>query len=666
MPFSKIRIRPGVTVELTPTAAEGMYSSSQLIRFFAGQLQKLGGWTKVAGVAIAGVCRALFAWADLVGTYHLAAGSEQRLYVLTGGTLFDITPVVATSNIAPAVTTLAGTPVVTITDASYTPSIGDWINLTIPVAIAGAQLVVPAGYYQVTQIPSSGGYSIALPSVARGNSGSGVVPTYTTVAGSPVVTITMLNDFTVGAAYTVTMPTTIGGLIINGPYSVSAVLNSNSFQITAGSPASSSATVAVNGGNMQIQYLLPSGLAVSTALGGFGAGDFGGGDWGGTNPGDGTTPVEQLRTWSLDHFGQDLIASPDQGAIYYWAPPTVTPAVVLSATAPTINRIVFAMPQAQIIIAAGSSVGTSYNPTLVRWCDSGDFTDWTPAVTNQAGSYQMPSGSYITAGLALGLGALIWTDIDLWSMTYQGLPYVFGFNQIGSNCGALSKRSPAVVGQEVVWPSLRGFFRYAGGSIAPLECPVWDFFYNNIDIIQAEQCASALNVLYNEVAWYFRSTVPDTRYVKWNYLENLWDYGILERTAWDDRSPYSNPVGADSMGNLFVHENSDDANGSPLVCYGQTGYYDLQDGDEIQYVNAIIPDFLMSENATVQMTIYATDNPGDVPRTYGPYPITATTRRFNVSLRGRQIAFRFASNDLGSSWRTGATRVTIKQAGRRP
>jgi hypothetical protein len=667
VPFKKIAIRPGVSVELTPTLNEGGYSESQLIRFFAGQLQKIGGWTKIAGVTIAGICRALFAWADLVGTYHLAIGSEQRLYVLTGGALSDITPVVATSNIPPAVQTIAGSTTITITDSSYTPAIGDWIYLGTAIGIAGASVSVPVGFYQVIALPSATSYSLATTTTALASSGPGVVAKYTTVLGSPIVTVVLPNHgLIVGAAYNATPSTTVGGLIINGTYSATTVLDTNTFQITAGGSAITSATASVNSGNMQISYLLPSGQDTSMALGGFGAGDFGGGDFGGSDAGSTSPLVVPLRTWSLDHFGQDLIASPDLGKIYYWAPPAIAPAIVLSATAPIINRVVFAMPQIQIIVAAGSSFGSSYNPTLLRWSDSGDFTDWDAAVTNQAGSFQLPSGSYITAGLATGLGALIWTDIDLWSMTYQGLPYVFGFNQVGTNCGALSKRSPAVIGQQVIWPSLRGFFRYAGGAITPVECPVWDWFYNNIDIQQAEQVTCALNVLYNEVAWYFRTTVPDTRYVKWNFLENLWDFGILDRTAWVDHTPYSAPVGSDSLGGLFVHENSHDADGSPIVCYGQTGYYDLQDGNEMQNVKAVIPDFLLSANATLMMTILATDNPGDPPRSYGPYAITATTRRFNVSLRGRQIAFRFASSDLGSTWRTGATRVSVAPAGSRP
>lgn len=666
MAFKKIAIRPGVTVELTPTLNEAGYSASQLIRFFAGQLQKIGGWTKVATTQLAGICRALFSWADLVGTYHMAIGTEQRLYVMTGGALFDITPIIASTNATPAITTLAGSNIVTINDPSYSPTIGDWIDLTTAVGIAGANVLVPAGFYQIINT-AGGSYSFAIPATATASSGPGVVTTYTTTSGSPIVTVVLpSHGLSVGSAYLAAPSTTVGGLVINGPYSATAILNGNTFQISAGSPASSSATVAMNSGNMQILYLLPTGQQISTALGGFGAGDFGGGDWGGSNAGDDTPLVVALRTWSLDHFGQDLIASPDLGKIYYWQPPIVTPAIVLSVTAPIINKVVFAMPQVQIIIAAGSSFSTVYSPTLVRWCDSGDFTDWDATVTNQAGSYQMPSGSYITAGLATGLGALIWTDIDLWSMTYQGLPYVFGFNQIGTNCGALSKRSPAVIGQQVVWPSQHGFFRYGGGSIAPMECPVWDWFYDNIDMQQAEQCTSALNVLFNEVSWFFRSTAPDTRYVKWNYLENLWDYGILDRTAWVDHTPYIDPVGTDSLGNIFVHENSNDADGSPLLCYGQTGYYDLDDGEAIQLVKAVLPDFLLSPGATVEMTILATDNPGDAPRSYGPFAITPTTRRFNVSLRGRQIAFRFASNDLGSTWRTGATRVAVKQAGTRP
>jgi hypothetical protein len=665
MPLSKMQFRPGVTVELTPTANEGGWSASNLIRFFAGQVQKMGGWVAVPTVAkLIGICRGLFGWADLVGTAHVALGTEQRLYVLTGGVLSDITPLIATTNTAPALATTLASTLVTITDASYTPSPGDWVDVIVWVSQGG---IVLAGFYQVVAVTGAHTYTVnaAIPATSTQVSG-GAVPSYTTTITSATVSVVLANHgLSAGSVYQATVSTTFAGVTLFGQYVVAAIVDPNTFQITASALAIANATVSENSGNMQIQYLIPSGVAVNTAIGGWGVGGWGLGDWGQATVG-GSSLILTARTWSLDHFGQDLIASPNMGKIYHWSPPTITPASVIDASAPVINRVVFAIAQTQIIMACGSEVGGNYFPTLVRWCDSGNFTSWVATTTNQAGSYQLPSGSFITAAMAVGLGALIWTDTDLWSVTYQGLPFVFGFNQIAVNCEALSKKAPAVIAQAVVWPSSRGFFRYSGGSVAPLDCPVWDIFFDNLDEMQSDQVCSAVNTLFDEVTWYFPAVSGGVMYVKWNFAGNVWDYGTLTRTAWIDHSPYGNPMATDDQGMIYMHETGNDANGMALQCFAESGYYDLGDGDMMQSVKVIIPDFIASDGANIEITALATDYPGEPPRTYGPFTVTPSTRRLNVSLRARQVAFRFGSSDLGSFWRIGAVRYQSKQAGARP
>jgi hypothetical protein len=432
MPLEKIKLRPGVTVELTPTLNEGGFSASQLIRFFAGQLQKLGGWVRLVGVPqLMGICRGLFGWADQVGTARVAIGTEQRLYVLTAGVLSDITPIVATTNTAPMLTTTADSRIVAITDTAYSPAVGDWVNLVTQVAIGQ---VVVSGYVQVLTV-SGTTYKVSFASILTGGRGGflpggvavadgpgGAVPTYTTTNGSATVVVTMVDHrLVVGAAYYVTVSTVVAGLTLFGFYSVATVIDPVSFTITGPGLANANATVAENAGLMRLQYLLPTGLAINTALSGWGVGDWGAGDWGQSTMGVTSALIAHARTWSLDHFGQDLIASPDLGKIYHWPPPVVAPAVVLASAAPIINKVVLAIAQVQIIMACGSEVGGIYFPTLLRWCDQGDFTTWVATTTNQAGSFQLPTGSFVVASIAVGLGALVWTDVALWSVTYQGL-----------------------------------------------------------------------------------------------------------------------------------------------------------------------------------------------------------------------------------------------------
>jgi hypothetical protein len=586
MPIHKLAIRPGVDVEHTPTMNEGGLNTSRLIRFFAGVPQKIGGWLALSLPAFIGTCRGLFGWADYNGVPYLAVGTEQRLYVMDGA-LSDITPVYATNVLTNAFTTLLGSMVVTIHDATTAPSVGDWIDITTAL--------------------------------------------------------------------------TVGGIPLQGYWRVTAIVDASDYQITTTTAATSSVGPT---GNASISYLLPSGYAVNTPLGGYGIGDYGAGDYGIAGSG---AITGYLRQWSLDQFGQDLIASPTGGKIYYWQPPTIQPATVVDASAPTQNLVVFVVGQAQIIVAAGTSVGASLFPTLVRWCDSGDFTDWVATATNQAGSFQLPTGSRIEAALSTGLGALIWTDTDLWSMVYQGLPFVFGFNRVGVNVESISQRAPVVVGNAVVWPSIRGFFRYDGSGVSPIECSVWDFFFNNIDFTQLGQVVGGRNTLFNEVAWWFPVTGGGIARIKWNYLENVWDYdpvGACERTAWVDHSPVGNPIGADPNGLLQQHEMGNNDNGAPIQWEFTTGYYDIADGDQYSFVDFAVPDFL-GNWTEVDMNILATDSPLVAPNTYGPFAYTQTTAYKNPRVRARQVAFQFTGNDLDSFVRLGAVRIRTAPAGKR-
>lgn len=668
MPLSKIHLTPGVTTQQTPTGNEGGYSVSQLVRFFSGQLQKLGGWSRMPGIVrLLGTCRGLFGWADLVGTAHLAAGTDQRLYVITGGVLSDITPISVTTDASPAIATTAGSNIALISDAANPVKIGDTVNVLVPVSRGG---VIIQGFYTVVSklTVAQFGITLAAPAVTTQTFG-GVVPAFTTVNGSPTVTVAFPDHGQIlGSNFPIQISVSVGGLTLFGNFIVSSVIDTANFTITAPALATSSVTVAENNGQMELLYLLASGQPQNQSLGGWGAGDWGAGDWGGSSTIGVTTPlVAHARTWSLDHFGQDLIASPDLGPIYFWAPPIVQPASTLP-NAPIINKVVLCLSQVQIIVSFGSEVGGSFFPTLLRWCDQGDFTDWIATTDNQAGSFQLPSGSAIVAALAIGLGALIWTDVNMYSMTYQGLPFVFSIVPIAVACEAISKKSPAVAGSRVIWPSTRGFFSYDGGGVAPVECPVSDFFFNNLDLEQSDSVCSGVNTLFNEIAWFFPMIGGGTGYVKWNYLggPKAWDYGIMDRTAWVDRNPYGNPMGADSTGLIMIHEQDTDADGTPMESYGQSGYYDLGDGSQMIYTKTIIPDFILPAGTEVQITILAVDYPGQTPRVYGPFTINSTTKRINQAVRARQIAFRIGSNTMGKAWRTGAIRYEPKPTGSRP
>jgi hypothetical protein len=503
---------------------------------------------------------------------------------------------------------------------------------------------------------------------------AGTVPLYSTTTGSATVAVTLpSHGYVVGSIFNADVSTSVGGVTISGVYSVLTVPTANSFTIQASTAATSTATAFENNGNAQIEYLLPSGNATNTATTGYGIGDYGEGDYGLANSGQAIAP---LRQWSLDHWGEDLIASPTEGGIYYWTPPNDVPAVAVSGTSPLYSNAVFVMPQVQIIVALGAEIDGTQEPLLVRWCDAGDFTDWNASATNQAGSYQVATGNTLMAGLAVGLGALLWTDVDLTAMTYQGLPFVFSFNRIATGCGIIAMRAAGIAGSFVMWLSTRGFFTYSmGGGVTPIECPVWDFLINNIDTTQLAQTHCAVNSLFNEMAWHFpvATTSPlynaaaPMAYVKYNYVEQVWDYGQsaqYQRTAWCGQSPIGNPVGADLNGLLQQHEVGHDANGAGMQWSWTTGDFDLAEGEEYVFSDLIIPDFVTVGNPTIQISIYSTAYPNVATSILGPFTVTPSTKFVPFRARGRQMAIGAAGSDMGSFNRLGALRYRFAPDGR--
>ena len=316
-------------------------------------------------------------------------------------------------------------------------------------------------------------------------------------------------------------------------------------------------------------------------------------------------------------------------------------------------------------MALGAETGGVQQPLLTRWCDQDDFTDWTASTTNQAGSYLLSSGTRLMGGRAVGVNALIWTDTDVWLVTYLGFPLVFGFTQLADACGLISLRAAGDANGVVMWLSTRGFYVYQTGSgVDPVECPVWDFHFENIDNSQLDQVHCAINALFNEMAWHFPllttspyySEATPFGYVKTNIVENAWDYGVssqYQRTAWLEKNPGSNPSGTDFSGLIQQHEVSYDADGQAMAWSWTTGYFSLMEGEEFVFVDLIIPDFVLnwtSAPPVITVNVLATDYPiglaTNPPLVDGPYTITAgSTLMVPCRLRARQIALQFSGSD---------------------
>lgn len=680
MPIAALELEPGINTTLTASANRRGYAASQLIRWRNGLPEKMGGWSRITSQLLIGVCRALHAWADLQGNPYAIAASAERVQLYDGGQLYDITPLRNTVSIAVSFDTTSGDSLVTIEDVTHGAAAGDWIYITTQVSVGG---LIIYGYYQIQTITDADHYVIDAGSNATSTvAGGGTVAEFDTTLALATVDVTLPDHgYSAGDLYTIEVDVTVGGLTLTGSYTVTSITDADHFVITSGIVATSTDNAFQNGGQVQILYLLASGLTSAEFLSGYGIGDYGDGDYGlGSSSTGGIAP---LRQWFWDQWGEQALGNYTNGPFYVWVPPLASSprATLIGGTSPTQNTASFvSMPQ-QIAVALGTETGGVFDPNLVRWCSVADYGDWVATVINQAGSFRIPSGSKIVGGLQGPGQAFIWTDVDLWSMRYIGPPFVFSFTKIGEGCGLLAARCIAVMGGEVYWASTNGVWKYGNGGVQPVDCSVYDVMFGEsltssepvLNRMQVDKCFAAPHVDIQEFTLFFPTTTgdgePDT-YIKMNIGERdkagnpLWDYGTLGRTAWEGESALGRPIGADRSNLIQQHETGRDADGTPMVSWVRTGLMDLQDGWQFVFIDQLEPDAKSTVDAVLDVTVYSRKTPRGPERSFGPYRFDDVSGYIRPRVRGKYIAFEMGSSDLGSWWRMGLNRYRYAPDGK--
>lgn len=696
MPHAALRITPGVDQNETVALNEAGLSFTQLIRFVYdrngyGLVQKLGGWSAFYSIPMQSTVRALWAWEDTNAQSHLAIGQENlsgvdqaQLNVLTAGVLQDVTPTQKFEQQSPTASTTAGSPYVTITDMA-TLGINQFISVYIPIHISIGGLVV-FGLYQCDPdgFIADDEYHVLVTDVlgnpipATSSSTSPLLPDLSVTMGINVVTVT-LNDhgYVIGSTFPVLIETVVGGVTFAGNYIVQTVIDENTFTILGSNIASSTTTGYV--GNGEATYIYCYGVGALPAGTGYGTGGYGTGGYGrgtGVSPATGGTPITAVD-WTLDNWGEILIAVPlnhsvftVEGAppfqpIYMYDPTGGEPTATIIPQAPPVNGGAFvAMPQRQIV-AWGSTATGVQDPLLINWCDVNNFNEWFALTTNQAGSYRLTRGSRIIGALQGAQQALIWTDVDLWSMQYIGPPYVYSFNEIGSGCGLIGIKAAASINGLIFWMGLSQFFSLSAEGVQPVPCSVWDVVFQNLDLSNVDKIRAAVNSLFNEITWYYPSLNGGGEvdsYVKLNVFLGVWDFGVLGRTAWIDQSVLGPPIGADATTNyVYQHEVSPDAAGKAMQPSFQTGYFAIGDGELKTFVDQFWPDMKWGyfggiKNATVNITFYCVDYPGQTPTVFGPYSVTQNTQFFSPRFRARLVSVGISGDDVGTWWRIGNPR----------
>ena len=623
MPLKKLIFKPGVNRENTRYTTEGGFYDCDKIRFRQGTPEKIGGWQRISTYSFLGICRSLWNWVTVGGSNLLAVGTNLKYYIGRGGQYYDITPIRATATLTNPFTATNGSSTLTVTDVAHGCITGDFVTFSGATGLGGN------------------------------------------------VTATVLNK-----NYQVTVLTA-------DSYTVVMSVTANATD-ASGSPG---------GGTVSAAYEIQIGSSINTPVTGWGAGAWGLNTWNNSA----FALSDGLRVWTQSNYGENLIFAPNRGAIYFWdsTSGTGTRGVRLDSLpgaidVPTVQEYVTVSDISRFVLAFGcNDVGSAtQDPMLIRWSDQEDPVNWEVTATTQAGSIRLSMGSEIVSVLQTRQELLTFTDTALYSVQFLGPPYIWGASILGDNLSIMSKRSAALASGIVFWMGVDKFYRY-DGRVSTLRCDLRQYIFDDINPEQAAQVFCGTNEGFNEVWWFYcsaGSTVVD-RYVIYNYVEDAWYYGTMARTAWLDTGLQAYPVAATYSNNLVNHEfgtdDSETATTLPIEAYITSSQFDIDDGHNFGFIWRILPDitFRGSSATSPQATMYlyplqnsgsgynspesvGGSNSGTITRT-AVLPIEEFTGQINTRVRGRQMAFKVSSNQLGTTWQLGAPRIDIKPDGRR-
>jgi hypothetical protein len=587
MPLQKILFKPGVNRENTRYTTEGGWYDCDKIRFRQGNPEKIGGWTRFSAETYLGVCRSLWNWITIGGANLLGVGTNLKFYINLGGQYFDITPIRATPT----------------------------INANPFVATLGSSV-------------------ITVTDTAHGC----FTGDFVTFSGA----VGLGGNITAG--------------VLNAEYQVT-VLSADSYTITVSATANATDVSGSPGGGASVvaAYQINTGPEVEVPLVGWGAGGWGSGVWG-TSASD---PIP-LQLWNQYNYGEDLLYGPRGGGIYYWdsSVGTGTRGVNLTvsgdADTPLFQNKIIVSDSSRFTLVFGTNDYSSatLDPMLIRWSDQENFLVWTPAITNQAGSIRLSNGSEIITAIQTRQEIVTFTDQALYSLQYLGPPYVWGTQLLGDNISIAGPNAVALASGVVYWMGVDKFYAY-DGRVQTLNCDLRRYIFNDFNQDQAVQVFAGTNEGFNEVWWFYcsaGSTVVN-KYVIFNYLEKIWYYGNMERSAWLDSGLLSFPIAATYINNIVNHEDGVDDNSTatptPIAANISSSEFDIGDGHNFGFVWRVLPDLTFGGSASsptpqVTMTLQALQNSGS--------GVTSSAGQGVIK---------------GTTWQLGAPRIDIRPDGRR-
>jgi len=710
MPLTKLQFKPGINREITKYSNEGGWVDCDKIRFRFGYPEKFGGWEKMSSNTYEGTARRLHNWLALDGSNFLGVGTHLKYYIEEGGTFNDVTPIRASTTNSTTFSATNGSANITVTETNHGAAENDFVTFSQAVSLGGnVTAAILNAEHQIVSVTNANTYVITVSVTANasdsGNGGSATDAEYQitvgldsqvggtgwgaglfggTTAGALTTQLAEALDdsetaIDVDSATGITAGDTI---LIEEELITVGTISSNTLG-TGGGPSTrgaSGTTAATHADNTIVQ------LAVGNASS---DDDFTG--WG-IAAVTGTT--REIRTWSHDNFGEDLLINPRDGGVFLWDKTNglSTRAVELSTLAgatntPTVAKQVLVSDIDRHVLCFGTNTyGTTVqDPLMIRWSNQESVSNWTISSDTTAGSLRLGSGSEFVQAVETKREILVYTDTSLHSLRFIGGDFVFGIQQIASNITIMGPKAAVSTEDFVFWMGRDNFYVYAGGT-QTLPCTVKDKVFLDFNNQQRDKVVSGVNSEFGEVIWFYPSesnslnnggTGDIDKYVIYNYNEKVWYFGTLARTAWIDRGIRNFPIAAGTPF-LYNHEIGYDDDGSAMTSFIESAPMDIGDGDKFSLVQKVIPDLTFEGSVNqstpaANFTLKARNEPGEdygntsagsAART-ATSPVELFTNQIDLRARGRSFALRVDSDATGMKWKLGSPRVSIRPDGRR-
>ena len=711
MPLTKLQFRPGINQEVTSYSNEGGWRDCDKIRFRFGYPEKLGGWEKFSSSTYLGSARALHNWIALDGSNYLGIGTHLKYYIEEGGGFNDITPIRLTTS-AGDVTFAAtnGSTTITVTDTGHGAVENDFVTFSDAASLGGNITAAILNIeHQIVSIINANSYtitaSVAANSSDSGNGGSSTVGAYQINVGlDSTVGGTGWGAGLYGGVAAGALETTINE---GGTFSDS----DTTLTVTSGTGIATNDLILIDNEILKVTNVSTNDLTVTRAQSGTEASTHANGatvtliegnansdndyfGWGDAASG-GLTTTTQIRLWSHDNFGEDLLINARDSNIFYWDRTNnlSTRAIELSTLTGTktsvpqkAKQVLVSDQDRHVIVFGADGLGANssatqgdgvQDPLLIRFSSQENPIDFFPTATNTAGDLRLGAGSTFVQAVETKREILVWTDTALFSMRFIGPPFTFGLSQLASNITIMGPNAAVSTEDVVYWMGIDNFYIYAGRT-QQLPCTVRQKVFGDFNRSESDKVTSGINSEFSEIFWFYPSAnaTENDKYVIYNYGEKVWYFGSLARTAWLDRGTRANPLAAGNQ-YIFNHEIGFDDDGSAMTSFIESAAIDIGDGDKFTYIRRVIPDltFLGSTNLSSPQAVFTVKSrrfPGasfdntDAGTTIGSISgdVETFTEQLHLRSRGRSFAVRVESTALGTKWKLGSPRIDLRPDGR--